>query len=144
MIFSKKLQESFLQENSFVIYGLGITGRSVVNFFNKKKVHNFFIWDDSKIVRNNYGINKKYNEKHFSKNLDITDWIIISPGINIARSKLKKKLIKNKHKIITDLDLFYILNSNFESIVVTGSNGKSTTCKIIENEFSTMPAKRIW
>ena len=132
MNFSKKLKESFFQKNSFVIYGLGATGRSVINFLNQKKVDDFFIWDDSKTVRDFHGINKKYKEKYFEKILDEIDWIILSPGINIERSRLKKKLIKNRDKIITDLDLFYILNPNIVSIVVTGSNGKSTTCKIIE------------
>ena len=132
MNFSKKLRESFLQQNTFAIYGLGATGRSVINFFKKKKVDNFFIWDDSKIVRDVYGVSKKYKERYFEKILDTIDWIILSPGINIQKSRLKKKLIKNKDKIITDLDLFYILNPNIQSIVVTGSNGKSTTCKIIE------------
>ena len=39
----------------------------------------------------------------------------------------------NKHKIITDFDLFYIKNPTVRSIVITGTNGKSTTCKIIEH-----------
>jgi len=133
MNLSKELKENFLYQNSFAIYGLGATGRSVVNFFNRKKVDDFFIWDDSKIARDVYRINKKYKEKYFAKILDEADWIILSPGINIERSKLKKKLIINRDKIITDLDLFYIVNPNIESIVVTGSNGKSTTCKIIES-----------
>ncbi|MDC0231886.1 UDP-N-acetylmuramoyl-L-alanine--D-glutamate ligase [Pelagibacteraceae bacterium] len=132
MNFSKKLKESFFQQNSFAIYGLGITGRSVINFLRKKRADNFLIWDDNKTVRDFHRINKKYKEKHFEKILDVIDWIILSPGINIKKSRLKKKLIKNKHKIITDLDLFYILNPKIQSIVVTGSNGKSTTCKIIE------------
>ena len=132
MNFSKKLNENFLQQNSFAIYGLGVTGRSVINFLNKKRIDDFFIWDDNKIVRDFHGINKKYKEKYFEKILDEIDWIILSPGINIERSRLKKKLIKNRDKIITDLDLFYILNPKIQSIVVTGSNGKSTTCKIIE------------
>ena len=93
MNFSKKLKESFLQLNSFAVYGLGATGRSVVNFLNKNKVSSFFIWDDDKGVRNAYGINKKYNEKYFSKILDETDWIILSPGINIEKSKFKKSFM---------------------------------------------------
>ena len=133
MSFSKKLKESFLDQNSFAIYGIGATGRSVINFFTKKKITDFFVWDDSKIIRNFYGINKKYKEKYFAKTLDEVDWIIVSPGINIEKSKLKKKLIENKNKIITDLDVFYILNPKIHSIIVTGSNGKSTTCKIIEH-----------
>jgi UDP-N-acetylmuramoylalanine--D-glutamate ligase len=40
-------------------------------------------------------------------------------------------LIKFKAKIITDIDLFYLVNKSFKSIVVTGTNGKSTTCKLI-------------
>tara|TARA_Y100000590_G_scaffold317783_1_gene359519 strand:+ start:1622 stop:2932 length:1311 start_codon:yes stop_codon:yes gene_type:complete len=133
MNFSKKLEESFFRQNSFAIYGLGETGKSVINFLHKKKATNFFIWDDSKKARNGCRINKKYKEKHFARILDKIDWIILSPGINILKSKLKKKLIKNKNKIITDLDLFYVQYPKIKSIVVTGSNGKSTTCKIIEN-----------
>ena len=36
-----------------------------------------------------------------------------------------------KKKIITDIDLFYLYNNEFKSIVVTGTNGKSTTCKLL-------------
>ena len=57
----------------------------------------------------------------------------MSPGINANNSKFKKKLIKNKRKLITDIDIFYKINPNIKSIVVTGTNGKSTTCKIIEH-----------
>ena len=57
----------------------------------------------------------------------------MSPGINIQKSKIKKYLEKNKNKIITDLDLFYMSNNSHKSIVVTGTNGKSTTCKILEH-----------
>ena len=59
------------------------------------------------------------------------NFIVLSPGISLKKTKYKKDLIKFKKKIITDIDLFYLSNSNFKSIVVTGSNGKSTTCKII-------------
>jgi len=133
MDFSNKLKESFLNQNSFAIYGLGATGTSVINFFIKKNITDFFVWDDNQAVRNFYKVKKKYEEKNFAKILDKVDWIILSPGINIKKSKLRKKLIQNKNKIITDLDLFYILNPSIKSIVVTGSNGKSTTCKIIEH-----------
>ena len=35
-----------LKEHSFLIYGLGITGSSVINFFKKKKISNFKVYDD--------------------------------------------------------------------------------------------------
>ena len=55
---------------------------------------------------------------------------------------MRNILEKNKEKIITDLDLFYLSNTFIRSIVVTGTNGKSTTCKILEhilkkNNFNT-------
>ena len=59
------------------------------------------------------------------------DYIVLSPGISLKNTKYKKNLKKYKKKIITDIDLFYLSNLKFKSIVVTGSNGKSTTCKII-------------
>ena len=42
-----------------------------------------------------------------------------------------KKLKRFKKKIITDIDLFYLTNIKSKSIVVTGTNGKSTTCKLL-------------
>jgi UDP-N-acetylmuramoylalanine--D-glutamate ligase len=114
---------SNLKELSFLVYGLGISGRSTVNFFKKKKINNYQVWDDKK---------KKLLKNKRSKNLQETlrnvDYIVLSPGISIYT---KKFLIKFKKKIITDIDLFYLTNKNFKSIVVTGTNGKSTTSKLI-------------
>ena len=110
---------------NFCIYGLGSTGMSVVNYFKKKNFLDYQVWDDD--------IKKKKGEKIFSKHLDLTDYIVVSPGISLRKAKLKKKLIQNKHKIITDLDLFYLFNPKIKSIVLTGTNGKSTTCKILEH-----------
>ena len=39
-------------------------------------------------------------------------------------------LKKNKHKIYTDLDVFFSFYKNF-CITITGTNGKSTTCQIL-------------
>tara|TARA_B100000686_G_C16475872_1_gene804579 strand:- start:91 stop:765 length:675 start_codon:yes stop_codon:yes gene_type:complete len=121
-----------LISNSFCIYGLGATGMSVVNYFNKRKFTNYSVWDDDKAMRNLNGFNMT-KEIFFSRNLDTADFIVMSPGVSLKKANLKKKLIKNKRKIITDLDLFYLFNPKIKSIVVTGTNGKSTTCKILEH-----------
>ena len=39
-----------LKELSFLVYGLGLTGLSVVKFFKKKKIKNFKVWDDKKKI----------------------------------------------------------------------------------------------
>ena len=68
-----------------------------------------------------------------TKTLKDVDYIILSPGVSLRKSKNKKSLIKYKNKIITDLDLFFLIKKFSKSIVVTGTNGKSTTCKILSH-----------
>ncbi len=117
-----------LKDLSFLIYGLGSTGISVINFFKKKGIKNFFVWDDNKHIRRKYRLKCPPNLK---KTLSKVDYVILSPGISLIKPRNKNFLNKFKNKIITDIDLLFLTTSNFKSIVVTGSNGKSTTCKMI-------------
>ena len=114
---------------SFAVYGLGLTGKSVVNFLKKNKVNKISIWDDN-LLKNNLIL-----KRNFKNRLNTANYIVLSPGINIQKSKFKKQLLKNKKKIITDLDLFFLKNNVKKSIVITGTNGKSTTCSLIHHIF---------
>ena len=121
MFFSDKFKKQ-----SFLVYGLGITGRSVINFFKENKIKSYQVWDDN--IKNLY---KKKRPSNLKEVLGKVNYIVLSPGININKSKHKNQLIKYKNKIITDIDLLFLSKKNFKSVVVTGTNGKSTTCKII-------------
>ncbi len=117
-----------LKNFSFLIYGLGTTGSSVIKFLKKKDISNFYVWDDNIKLRKKFKFKKTKNLK---KTLNKVDFIVLSPGVSLATSKYRRELIKHKRKIITDIDLLYLNDSKLKSIVVTGTNGKSTTCQII-------------
>ena len=116
------------KNKKIAIYGMGRTGYSVAKTFKKLKAK-IYCWDDNKQVREKI---KNFTLNKFWKNKASFDAIVISPGIDINKCRIKKYLKKNLNKIITDLDLFFELNKDALIISITGTNGKSTTCKIIE------------
>ena len=118
------------RNKKFAIYGMGITGCSVAKTLKKLKAE-VHCWDDNQKIREKA---KKLDflVKKFWLNQNSVHYIVISPGIDIKKSKIKNFLNKNSNKIITDLDLFFELNKNSLIISITGTNGKSTTCKIME------------
>ena len=117
-----------LRKLSFLVYGLGSTGKSVVNFFKKNNIKKFEVWDDM-----NKDLYKKNRAQNLNKAVEIVDFIILSPGISLKDIKGKNNLDKFEEKVITDIDLIYLMKNFLKSIVVTGTNGKSTTSKIISH-----------
>ena len=116
-----KIEKDIFLGKKILIYGLGKSGISTFKFLKKRA--DVYIFDDNqktnlKIITINQVIKTKF------------DIIIISPGINISNCKLSKFLNKNLDKIYTDLDVFYSFYKN-TSIAITGTNGKSTTAKIL-------------
>ena len=113
-----------LKNKKLLIYGYGKSGHAAYNYL--KKNNKILIYDD----------NKKLNKFFISlKKIQLTefDYIVLSPGIDINNCKLKNYIKKNKKKIITDLDIFYLNNPNNLKITITGTNGKSTTAKLLFN-----------
>ena len=110
-----------------LIYGLGKSGISAFNFL--KNNNNILLFDDNKKLK----INKIIHNKIISTNIiqkSKFDLIILSPGIDINRCKLKNFLKKNVKIIYTDLDVFISFYKN-QCITITGTNGKSTTCQLL-------------
>jgi len=125
-----KKKDNFFSNKKILIYGLGKSGLASLNFL--KDNNEVYVYDDYKINSKLDEIKKRQIEY---KKIDYYkfDIIVISPGIDIVNCKISKFLSKNKNKIITDLDVFYKCNPNNICITITGSNGKSTTCKILND-----------
>ena len=104
-------------KKKILVYGLGKSGLSVLKFLKKD---NEITTHDDKIKIDN----KKITRIKF-------DYIIISPGIDINKCNLSKFLKSNSKKIYTDLDIFYNHHKENNKITITGTNGKSTTAKIL-------------
>ena len=86
-----------LRKLSFLVYGLGLTGKSVINFFDKNKIKDYQVWDDK-----NKSLFKKKRPKKLKTALKEVNYIVLSPGINLKKSKHKDKILKYKKKIVTD------------------------------------------
>ena len=120
---------NFFFKKKILIYGLGLSGISSLNFLKKNNSVKFY--DDI----------KKFNSKSLSKffikkdkiNSYKFDLIILSPGINFEKCGLQTYLKKNKKKIYTDLDIFYSYFNKNKIIAVTGTNGKSTTVQLLSD-----------
>ena len=51
-----------LKNYSFLVYGLGSTGKSVI-IFKKNKISKYFVWDDNTKLRKNFSNKKPSNFK---------------------------------------------------------------------------------
>ena len=111
-----------IKNKKFLIYGYGKSGRASYNYLKKK--NKILIYDDNKKLKKFFISLKKIKLTEY-------DYIVLSPGIDISKCRLKNYLKKNKKKIITDLDIFYLNNPNNLKITITGTNGKSTTAKLL-------------
>jgi len=120
--------KNIFNKKKILIYGLGKSGLSAYKFLKKKNT--IYLYDDKKI--NNKSVEIKKNLISY-KNLikKKIDYTIISPGINTDNCQLSQFLKKDIEKINTDLDIFYNKYSENINITITGTNGKSTTSKIL-------------
>jgi len=123
--------------NHVLILGCGQTGLSIARYLDKNIKISFY--DESKVAlgnaRNLFGTNKNLYflgdlKEVFFENVD---FVAISPGVD-PRHPLLKKLIKKGVTFHNDISLFFEKNNllGIKVIAVTGTNGKTTVCSMIE------------
>ena len=84
------LTKTIYQNKRIAIYGMGITGYSAANFCKNLKA-NVVCWDDNKNIRKKTKY-KKFKFKKFWKKKNFIDFIVISPGVDIRKCKIKNFL----------------------------------------------------
>ena len=120
-------KETIFFKKNFLIYGFGKSGYASYKFLCKKNDCKI-IDDNKKNIPSKYS-HKTINHKQLKKNN--FDYIVISPGIDVNKCSLSRYLKKNSSKVITELDIFYLSYPNIKKITITGTNGKSTTSKLL-------------
>lgn len=97
----------------YLLLGLGISNKSIKKYFDANNIE-YVVYDD--------------NLCKVDVNFDEIKLIIKSPGIDNTHPFLKKGI-----KVVTDLEMFYLLTHNRNFITVTGANGKTTTVSLINH-----------
>lgn len=109
------------------IFGLGISGVSSFKFL-RESARKIICWDDFDTKRN------KFDQQFLLPISDLKwqqlDMIVISPGIPKSHAVF---LLATRHNILIFSDIQIFLETNYDSeiIVITGTNGKSTTTALI-------------
>ena len=135
--------------NHVLIVGMGKTGYSIAEFLKNKNIC-ISVYDSEKSIHDirkelkGINISNYYDGLLEEKYLNSIDCIAVSPGIDL-RNPVLKKAIKDKIPIINDLTLFFnkINHEKTKVIGVTGTNGKTTVCKLLEYLFSKAGYKAI-
>lgn len=128
-----------------IIYGLGLSGISVIKNLSKFDYEIIATDDDEKIVEKYRYEFEKYDKNYikFVKNSEIekfvtkNDAIVFAPGIALyypTRHKILEIVEKTNCYLTCDIELFYLLNQNknYYYIAITGTNGKSTVVSLID------------
>ena len=111
-----------------------MTGQSILNYLSKKYNEIYLIedWEENPSLReiDRFGIkvhvNPQINSELFSKVSDVYS----SPGIPIQHKALS---LASEHKIniSSDIEEYLKINKSIK-ILITGTNGKTSTCQILE------------
>lgn len=104
-----------------VIYGDGISGKAALNLA-KRLGADVKIYDDLK-----EGLNDK-------SVLSDAELIILSPGVDMKKPEVCEAVLRGI-PVVSELE-FASSNCRAEEIAVTGTNGKTTTTKLIEHIFN--------
>ncbi len=113
------------------IYGLNKSGLSLINHLSKTS-ESFIAWDDNEKKRQKISLTFKDIVFKHPEDLNLlkVKEAFITPGISLNDKKILR-LRDKKINLYRDLEFYSKLLSNQKVVAITGTNGKSTTTKLI-------------
>ncbi len=117
-----------LKNKKILVYGLGISGNATINFLLEKQAKVFF-YDDNKETFKNFK-NENVTKFELSKHLRFIELVVVAPGV--YDSSYLKIFETIRLKIINEVELASRFVSKSKIIAITGTNGKTTTTKLVE------------
>ena len=122
------------KNKNVLVYGLSTSGEWVAKLLKKQKAV-VFLFDDNTEVLNKKKIKNCYVLNELNENLiEQFDFIVVSPSIEKDNESLK---IANRLKIKIFSELEFASQFCKKLVAVTGTNGKTTTVKIITSLLQT-------
>ena len=125
-----------------LVFGLGSTGRSCLEYLNNEQVVGY----DKRIYSEQFrreDLTSEYSnldlvdELDFLQHIHKADRMIVSPGISLDHH-IVKEAVSVGLPIVSDIDLF-MENSPKKVIAITGTNGKSTVASLTADMMSEIP-----
>ena len=113
----------------FLIYGYGISGKSISKYLKRKK-SSYKIYDDFSDLSL---LKESINLQKLKKNIKSFDYFIVSPSIKINKNHI---LYPFKEKVLIDLDFLSLEIKNQIVFGVTGTEGKSSICSYLYQYLS--------
>ena len=113
----------------FLIYGYGISGKSISKYLKRKK-SSYKIYDDFSDLSL---LRESINLQKLKKNIKSFDYFIVSPSIRINKNHI---LYPFKEKVLIDLDFLSLEIKNQIVFGVTGTEGKSSICSYLYQYLS--------
>lgn len=112
-----------IKGKNILVYGLGKTGIETVKFLLLNGA-NVFVYDDKFVpkIKNTIVFDCK-------KDFFVIDFAVLSPGV--SNTETVKKLVDNNIKLISEIELASWFIKKSKIIAITGTNGKTTTTKLV-------------
>jgi UDP-N-acetylmuramoylalanine--D-glutamate ligase len=139
--------KELLQNKKIGIWGFGTVGKSVLSFLSQFDCQ-ISVLDSRQLNPFETALLQGHNVTFVSEDLlpqflEMNDFIIPSPGINISKFMGTNDNEENSEineKFITELDLFYAFNKT-PTIAITGSVGKTTTVHLLTHILNKLGKK---